>query len=237
MIRTPVVLTVFNRPEIAARVFSEIAKARPSRLYLIADAPRADRPGEAERCAAARSVVEKVDWDCEVFKNYSATNLGPKRRLSTGINWVFEREETAIVLEHDCLPHPTFFPYCEELLEKYRDNQRVMQINGSNFLFGRVRVAESYCFSRITQPWGFATWRRAWQFYDVEMKMWPALRNTPLLQDTLLGDKVCAEYFKRVFDETYDGAINTWDYQWLLTCWRLNGLAVLPGTNLISNIG
>ena len=235
--KTPVVLTVFNRPGIVARVFSEIAKARPSKLYVIADGPRANRPGEAENCAAARSVIERIDWDCEVLRNYSDTNLGPRRRLSTGINWVFEHEEEAIILEHDCLPHPTFFPFCEQLLAKYRNDQRVMHINGSNFLMGRVRMHDSYDFSRITHSWGFATWRRAWQFYDVDMKAWPALRNTSLVLDALMGNKQCAEYFTNVFDQTHSQLINTWDYQWLLTCWRLDGLSILPKTNLISNIG
>ena len=235
--RTPIALTVFNRADITARVFSAIARARPQKLYVIADAPRAGRPGEAENCAAARRVIDRVDWDCKVVKNYSDTNLGPKRRLSTGLRWVFEQEPEAIFLEHDCLPHSTFFPFCEQLLEKYRDDRRVMHIGGTNFLFGRVPMQDSYHFSCITQPWGLATWRRAWQYYDVEMTAWPALRNTALLTEALLGDKRCVEFFRDEFDKTHDGRINTWDHQWLLACWQHHGLAVYPRTNLISNIG
>jgi len=235
--RTAVVLTVFNRPELTARVFSAVAKARPARLYVIADAPRANRPGEAEQCAAARNVVERIDWNCDVAMNYSDVNLGPRRRLSTGINWVFEREQAAIILEHDCLPDQAFFPFCEQLLDKYHDDQRVMHIGGNNYLFGRVPIKDSYCFSSITHQWGFATWRRSWQLYDVDMKAWPMLRNSSLLPKALLGDKQCEEYFANILDQTYAGAIDTWDYQWLLTCWHNDGLAVIPRTNLVSNIG
>src|SRR5689334_22463077 len=138
--RTPVVFTIFNRPEITARVFSEIAKAKPPRLYVIADGPRLSRPGEADKCAATRKIVESVDWNCVVRWNYSEANLGPRKRLSTGLKWVFDQEEDAIILEHDSLPHPTFFPFCEELLDKYRDDDRVMHIGGNNFLFGYRRL-------------------------------------------------------------------------------------------------
>jgi hypothetical protein len=235
--QTPIVFTVFNRPEVASRVFRAIAMARPAKLYVIADGARADRPGEFEKCLAARKVIDQIDWDCEVVKDFSDVNLGPKVRLSSGINRVFQREEAAIILEHDCLPHSSFFPFCEELLHKYRDDPRVMHICANNFLFDRISLRDSYCFSRMSHTWGFATWRRAWQLYDVEMKAWPEIRESPLLLETLMGDRVCAAYFTEVFDRTFTGEINTWDYQWLLTCWRYRGLAILPKNTLVSNIG
>src|SRR3972149_5093970 len=127
-LKTPVAFLIFNRPDTTESVFREIAKAKPSKLLVVADGARPDRVGEAEKCASTRAIIERVDWDCEVLKNYSNVNLGCKRRVSSGLDWVFETVEEAIVLEDDCLPSPSFFPFCEELLERYRDDSRVMQI-------------------------------------------------------------------------------------------------------------
>src|SRR4029453_18315014 len=156
MLRTPVAFFIFNRPEATARVFGEIAKVKPARLFVIADGPRQSRLGEAEKCAAARAIIERVDWDCEILKNYSDVNVGCGIRIATGISWVFEQVEAAIILEDDCLPHQTFFRFCEELLEKYRDDEGVMHIAGNNLLFGRRQMPFSYCFSYFTPSWGWA---------------------------------------------------------------------------------
>ncbi len=158
-IRTPVALIIFNRPDTTERVFAEIAKARPPKLFIIADGPREDRPGEAERCASARAIVDRVDWNCEVQKNYSDVNLGCGARPATGISWVFDQVEEAIILEDDCIAHPTFFRFCDELLEKYRDDERIMHIAGNNFQFGNQRTSFSYFFSHHNICWGWASWR------------------------------------------------------------------------------
>lgn len=234
--RTPVALFIFNRPEATARVFAEVARARPPRLLVVADGPRAERPGEAERCAAARAVVERVDWDCELLTNYSEVNLGCRRRVAGGLDWVFATVEEAIVLEDDCLPHPTFFRYCEELLEMYRDDERVMLVSGDNFLLGERGTPYSYYFSRYAHVWGWASWRRAWRHYDVEMKLWPELRGTDWLLD-VHGDATAARYWAEVLEDVYAGRIDTWDYQWFFACWASNGLCVTPSVNLVSNIG
>src|SRR5712692_5523584 len=147
MLTTPVALIIFNRPETTARVFAEIAKARPSRLLLVADGPRLDHPEDVEKCTATRAIVEQVDWPCEVLTNFSEANLGCKMRPVSGINWVFENVEEAIILEDDCLPHPSFFPFCQELLERYRDDQRVMMIGGTNLLGEWRTGAQNYFFS------------------------------------------------------------------------------------------
>ncbi|MCX5762039.1 MAG: glycosyltransferase family A protein, partial [Gemmatimonadetes bacterium] len=145
-LRAPVVLFAFNRPELTARVFATIRAARPSRLFLVCDGPRADRPGEADRCAAVRQILSEVDWPCEVERNYSDENMGCGLRVSSGIEWVFARTEEAIFLEDDVLPEATFFRYCDELLERYRTDDRVMMICGYNLL-GRGDVpGPSYWF-------------------------------------------------------------------------------------------
>ncbi len=234
---TAVALIIFNRPDTTRRVFAEIARARPRKLFVIADGPRAQYPTDAEKCAAARAVTEQVDWDCEVLTNYSEVNMGCKLRPSTGISWVFEHVEEAIFFEDDCLPHQTFFRYCAELLERYREDERVMMISGDNFQDGQSRTPYSYYFSRYVHCWGWATWRRAWRYFDVEIKLWPTLRETSWLLD-ILGDEEAVLYWRSIFDSVFEGRISkAWDYQWLFACWAQNGLAVTPDVNQVSNIG
>jgi hypothetical protein len=234
--RTPVALFIFNRPEATAKVFAEVARAKPPRLLVVADGPRADRPGEADRCAAARAVVERVDWDCELLTNYSEVNLGCMRRVAGGLDWVFATVEEAVILEDDCVPHPTFFRYCDELLEQYRDDERVMLVSGDNFLLGARQSRDSYYFSRYALVWGWASWRRAWRHYDVDISLWPELRGTSWLLD-VHGDKTAARYWAQVLDDVRAGRIDTWDYQWFFACWASGGLCVTPSVNLVSNVG
>jgi hypothetical protein len=235
-LKTPVAFIIFNRAETTERVFAEIAKARPQKLLVIADGPRADCPEEAEKCKAARAIIDKVNWDCEVLTNYSEVNLGCKRRISSGLDWVFDTVEEAIILEDDCLPDPTFFLFCEELLEKYRYDERIAMISGDNFQFGRRRTEYSYYFSRYPHIWGWASWRRSWKNYDVEMKLWPEIRDGEWLND-LLEDQKSAWYWQYKFGKAYAGKVDTWDYQWVFACWTQSALSIIPNVNLVSNIG
>jgi hypothetical protein len=235
-LKTPVVLTVFNRVEKVKQVFAAIRQVKPTQLLIIANAPRLDRPDEAEQCAQVRAVVEQVDWDCDVLKRYSDVHLGIRQQLSTGFDWVFDTVEAAIILEDDCVPHSSFFFFCQELLERYRDDERVMSISGQNIQFGRHQVFHSYYFSRYFHSWGWASWRRAWQHMDVDMTCWPQVRDSGLLNQ-ILADNRAVHYWKTIFQQTYEGKIQTWDYQWTLACWLQSGLTILPNRNLISNIG
>jgi hypothetical protein len=237
MMKTPVALIIFNRPDCASRILEAIALAKPEKLFVIADGPRPDRPGEAEKCAATRAVIERVDWDCQVLTNYSDLNLGCGWRPVTGINWVFEQVEDAIILEDDCLPHPSFFPFCEELLDRYRDDERVMMIGGINFL-GEWRVPrQSYHFSWFGGSWGWASWRRAWQHCDAKLLQWPLVLDARILEQMFPDTAQCA-YWQNIFQEIYEGKRqDVWDYQWLLACWLQSGYRIFPAVNLISNIG
>lgn len=233
---TSVALLIFNRPDTTKKVFEVIRQVMPPKLLVVADGPRAERMGEQEKCAAARAVIEQVDWTCEVLTNYSDINLGCKQRVSSGLDWVFERVEEAIILEDDCLPHPTFFRFCEELLEYYRYDTRIMAISGNNFQFGRKRTEYSYYFSRYNHCWGWASWRRAWQYYDVDMKLWSQIKEKNWLKD-ILYDSQAEDYWLKRFDFTYDNLINSWAYRWTFACWIQSGLSILPNINLVSNIG
>ncbi|MGE3949417.1 MAG: glycosyltransferase family 2 protein [Blastocatellales bacterium] len=236
MLETPVAFLIFNRPDTTRRVFAEIRKAKPKKLLIVADGPRPDRPGEAELCAEVRGIVENIDWNCEVLRNYSETNLGCKYRVSSGLDWVFDQCEEAIILEDDCLPNQSFFRFCEELLRKYRNYHQVMMISGDNFQFGRKIGQASYYFSMYAHIWGWATWRRAWKNYDIHMKSWFDLRDTDWLIN-IMRNRTAAQYWRATFDKCNAGLIDTWDLQWLFTCWVKSGLTILPNKNLVSNIG
>ncbi|MGI6091624.1 MAG: glycosyltransferase family 2 protein [Veillonellaceae bacterium] len=233
---TPVAFFIFNRPDTTAQVFEQIRQAKPQKLLVVADGPRTTHAADIDKCAATRSIIDTIDWDCQVLTNYSDINLGCKVRMSSGLDWVFNTVDQAIILEHDTLPHPSFFRFCQELLTQYHDDNRVMNISGCNFQFGNQRTNYSYYFSRCVHCWGWASWRRAWQYYDITMSLWPEVSQGDLLQSLLVHDQALA-YWHKVFDVTYHGYINTWDYQWVFNCWSQNGLCILPNINLISNIG
>lgn len=234
---TPVAFIIFNRLDTTRRVFAEIAKARPSKLLVIADGPRTNRPGEAEKCAQTRAVIDGVDWDCEVLTNFSEVNLGCKRRVSSGIDWVFEQVEEAIILEDDCLPDPTFFRFCQELLERYRHDQRIGMISGDNFQLGNRRNDDSYYFSKYVHIWGWASWRDRWaNSYDVAMSRWPGIRDEAWLTD-MVGNAREALFWHKIFERVYRGEIDTWDYQWVFANWVEGRMTILPAVNMISNIG
>lgn len=235
VLNTPVAFLIFNRPSTTKKVFEKIREARPNKLFIVADGPRKDKTGEEENCLAARKIVENIDWDCEVHKNYSDVNLGCKLRISSGIDWVFENTDEAIFLEDDCLPDQTFFQYCQELLQFYRDDPRIMMISGNNFQ--KDKTSEySYYFSAYCHVWGWASWKRVWQKYDVEIKLWPEVKNKNLIE-SWLPRKKAVDHWIAEFDRAYMKKVDTWDFQFLFTCWINNGLSILPEVNLVSNIG
>ena len=233
---TPVAFLIFNRPNTTQQVFEEIRRARPTKLLVVADGPRPDKEGEAEKCQAVRNIIDTVDWPCEVLKNYSDVNLGCKIRVSSGLDWVFEQVEEAIILEDDCLPNQFFFGFCQEMLQRYRDDTRVMMITGTNPLIETKNASESYCFSRYFSIWGWATWRRAWKLYDIEMSNWPRLKSEGQLCN-VYTKRYAQRAIKTMFDVAYNKCIDTWDIQWAYSCLFNNGLCLVPKLNLISNIG
>lgn len=233
---TPVAFLIFNRPDLTQIVFDSIAKVKPKKLFVVADGPRF--PEEAQKCRQARAVLGRIDWECEVFKNFSDKNLGCGRRISSGIDWVFSAVDEVIILEDDCLPVASFFSFCEELLERYRNDERIMTISGNNFQSGHNRSDYSYHFSKYNGCWGWATWRRAWRHYDYEMKTWPEFKRCGMLQ-MVCKDPYEHKFWNMLFDSMHENPakIDTWDHQWKYACWSQNGLAIEPSVNLVSNIG
>jgi hypothetical protein len=234
--RAPVALVVFNRPAVTRQVFEALRAARPRQLFVIADGPRPDHADDAPAVAETRRVLSDVDWPCEVHSLCSDVHLGVRRRVDTGLAWLFAQVETAIVLEDDCLPHPDFFPFCEDLLERHRDDPRVLSIGGTNFQFGLHPPGASYHFSRYATSWGWASWRRAFALYDPAMTEWPRLARTPWLSRVLDGDLRAVRYWQHVLARNHaDGA--HWDAAWLFSGWVKGGLHAVPAANLVSNIG
>jgi len=233
--KTPVLFLIFNRPNVTQRVFSAIKKVRPTQLYVAADGPRSN-PGEKERCNKTRNILEKVDWDCEVKTLFREENLGCRLAVSSAIDWFFEEETEGIILEDDCLPNQSFFWYCQELLEHFRNDTRIMHIGGTNFQFGNYPTNDSYYFSRYAHVWGWASWRRAWKFYDEKMEQCPVENYNEILLH-FADNQSFNNYWYKVFQQTSNGETNTWDYQWTFACWNQKGLSVIPSVNLVSNLG
>jgi hypothetical protein len=232
----PILFLIFNRPDLTQRVFDRIREARPPKLFIAADGPRADRPHEAQLCQETRAVVEQVDWDCEVHTLFREQNLGCRRAVSSAIDWFFAQVEAGIILEDDCLPDLSFFPYCAELLERYRDDERVMMISGCNFHDQSHLPDQSYYFIGIYHIWGWATWRRAWAHYDITLSQWPTLRETDWLKGWLNSDDT-ARVWHNIFDMMHYHPIDSWAYSWVYSGWQQHGLAIQPVVNLISNLG
>lgn len=235
-LRTPVAFLIYNRPEYTTRVFAEIARARPPKLLIVADGPRPNKQGDREKCTAARAVIKQVDWHCEVVTNFAETNLGCRRRVSSGLDWVFATVDQAIILEDDCLPNQSFFRFCEDLLVRYEDDERVMHVSGDNFLLGHRPCETSYYFSRYPHTWGWACWRRAWRHYDVDMKVWSTTKNKERYLEPC-ATKSEKEFWKSMWNMVCAYKIDTWDYQWAFACLARKGISIMPAVNLVSNIG
>jgi len=232
---TPLLLCVFNRPELTRQVFRVVRRQRPQRLLIVGDGPRHNHPDDAQRVAEVRAIVTAIDWPCQVETNFAHENMGCRQRMASGISWALQRCECVVVLEDDCLPCDAFFPYCSALLERYAEHPRIMMVSGDNFQRG-PRSAHSYYFSKFAHIWGWGTWRRAWQHYDVDMRQWGTVRHTDWIE-RVTDSPAEAQFWRQQFDAAYQGQIDTWDFAWMFACWQRNGLTILPQVNLVTNMG
>ena len=238
-LNTPVLFLVFNRLATTQRVFEAIREAQPRQLFVASDGARADCDGETEICAGVRQfVMDNVDWDCEVKTLFRKSNLGCRIAVSSAIDWFFDNVEEGIILEDDCLPNQDFFRFCAEMLEYYRDDERIMHISGANFQVGKKRGDGSYYFSQYAHIWGWASWRRAWKYYDVDMGDFSQFKEQRLIKDVFVEkrvQKVWLDILEKIY--TNSSIFNTWDFQWSYTLFCHNGISIIPNKNLISNIG
>ncbi|MFC1462580.1 hypothetical protein ACFLQU_03135 [Verrucomicrobiota bacterium] len=233
---TPILLIVFNRSHAARQALNCIRGGAPERLYVAADGPRPSQPGETELCEQTRAVLDDIDWKCDVETLFRNENMGCKHGVSSAIDWFFEREKEGIILEDDCLPDVSFFRYCEELLERHRGQDRVMTINGSNFQFGQKRGGASYFFSRCPHVWGWATWRRAWQHFDLGMASFPELSRSDRFYRAFPNRRM-RRHYSILMRAAFEGRIDSWAYPLLYSVLAHDGLCINPNTNLVENIG
>lgn len=231
----PVLLLTFNRPHLTTQALDRVRLARPRQLFWACDGPRPGYPGDVALVAAVRALVTTIDWECELQTRFLEDNLGCGLGPAAAITWFFEHVAEGIILEDDCIPDPSFFPFCFELLERYRHDERIMLVSG-DYSLGHWRAStDSYYFSHYAETWGWATWRRAWRLYDHSASRWPAVRLGGTLAGSLTGPE--RRYWIPIFDRVYRQPRDFWDYQWLLTCLSHGGLSVTPWVNLVTNIG
>ena len=229
----PVTLIIFNRPDLTKRLIESLKEIKPKNLYIIADGPRANKSNDYNNCQQTRKIIESIDWECIIKKNYSDTNLGCKKRISSGLDWVFENVEETIILEDDCIPNPIFFEYCEFMLKKYKNVPSVMSIEGT-------RVTEEYKVPNVDEVskyaglWGWATWKESWNRIDLNFESYNYKNKYRLLKSIGINHFLT---YNRLFELCRQNKIDSWGYAWIYTILKENGYAILPSTNLIKNVG
>jgi hypothetical protein len=236
--KLPILLMVFNRPNLTKKVFAKIKKYKPEKLYIACDGPRKENVTDLVLNQEVKDIFKNINWKCKVYKSYSKNNLGIKKRTVKSYRWFFSKEEKGIIFEDDCLAHPDFFKYCEILLEKYKNEKKILMINGNNFQDGKRRGKYSYYFSEYYSTYGWAGWKRTLKNYDENMSSWPQWKKSndwKKFQKKFYNKE--ATYWNEIFDKTYKGIIKTWDYQLMLSLWQNKQVVITPNKNLTSHIG
>lgn len=237
---SPILLIVFNRPDTTQIVFDAIKKFRPPKLYVSADAPRKENRQDVINCSLVRQIVSDVDWDCVVKYRFLDDNIGCGYGPSSAISWVLENEDRVIVLEDDCVPAQAFFPYCDYLLEKFKDDERIWLISGRSHHpdFSMFRKYD-YIFSRYGHTWGWATWKRCWEGFDIEMKDLPLFLAEEGFASVFDVSAQAIYYRKKYYKMMRDYSLSShaWDFQAGYHIMKNRGLCIVPSRNLIHNIG
>ncbi len=239
--KAPVLLIGFNRPDNMAQVFAQIRKAKPDVFYIAVDGPRPGKEGEAEKCEDCRTFAKQVDWPCELHTLFREKNAGCALGVSGAISWAFENEDRLIILEDDCVPVLSFFTFCDEMLERYKDDTRIWQVSGRSYHANSEFFKDSdYIFSHYAHIWGWATWKRCWDYFDLKMSDYPDFINIGgacnIYQSNYLAKKA-NKSFSRFYANIEHISSHTWDYQWSYTKLKNGALGIVPSKNLICNIG
>ncbi len=234
-VKNPVAIFIYNKPDTTRKVFNQIKKLQPKTLYVVADGSK--NSTEEQLVIQTRNIFENISWDCQVNKIYSDSNLGLKERFKTGLNDVFSVEESLIILEDDTLPSISFFRYCDLLLERYKDNKKIIQINGHNYI-SKVNSLDSYYVTRFSELWGWATWKDRWfnNYNDDFYKEWEDLKNTESFKEKFINESLYF-YFKKIFDNAHSNVIDSWEFPWLYSMVKNDLYALSPSKNLVKNLG
>ena len=234
--KIPLVIIIFNRPDKTKILYESLKKYKPTNLFIISDGPRNNFENEKEKVIQSRSIFEKIDWECEVLFNISETNLGCRERIISGLNWVFDKVDKAIILEDDCIPTDDFFIYMEILLEKYQNNKKISSVCGTNFLSDTYDVKDSYLYSKYCHVWGWGTWKDRWFKIDSKLKNLDKIKENRFLKK-YLGSIRAYFYWHWLLDRVKNKKLNSWAYIWNFTNFTNENLSIIPSSNLISNIG
>jgi hypothetical protein len=233
---TPILFLVFNRPDRTQKVFDEIRKVKPKQLFVAADGPRGDKTGEEQKCMEVRNIIiNQIDWDCELKTLFRDENMSCGPAVNSAITWFFENVEEGIILEDDCLPAQSFFPFCEELLERYRNDDRIGMISGNNHV-GFPNINDSYVFSKFKWTWGWATWKRAWKNMDINLTFLQSAHKESIVTNMGYNSKSYRHWANNI-QAIRQRLVNTWDYHWFLSLSAQNQLCIFPRVNLAANIG
>ena len=233
---TPILILLFNRPKETKILINRLRNIKPLKIYISQDGPRNQSPNDIILCQSVRDIIKDIDWNCEIKKKFNKVNLGCRASVSSALNWFFENEENGIILEDDCIPSNSFFNFCEQMLNRYKNSENIYSISGSNFQNNKKIGNGDYYFSKYAHCWGWATWKRAWKNYDDDMKFWTKLKTSHLWNKLhpIFFEK---KYWLKVFDSVYNRKIDSWAYVWLASVWNVGGKSIIPNTNLIVNIG
>ncbi len=234
---TPIVFIIFNRPGLTEEVFEKIREIKPSIFFVIADGPRKKNKNDQVLCKKTREIIEKVDWPCKLLKNYSDNNLGCGPRISSGLDWVFNQVEEAIILEDDCLPSNDFFFFCSDLLDYYKNNEKILNISGFSPPVDEIDIYPySYYFSYFVGTWGWATWANKWKKINIEIKEWKNFKKTDWLNSKLENRSMLC-YFRDCFNDVEKEIISAWDIQFNFLLLKENLFTAKSSKNLVRNIG
>lgn len=236
IVKSPILFLIFNRPEETLKVFNAIRTVKPSKLYIAADGPRLQVKTDLFKCQESQKIINLIDWDCEVKTLINEKNLGCKISVSNSISWFFKNEGEGIILEDDCLPCNDFFKFCDEMLSRYRYDNRIGHISGSNFQNGIKRGIADYYYSKLTNVWGWASWRRVWDNYDINMSSLDLFINEDVASVITIKKEV-KKIINNNFLNTKKNLINTWDYQYFYSNLIHGFLSIIPNYNLVINIG
>ena len=231
---TPILIITFNRPHFLKKIVSVLKKIKPKKIYFKIDGPRQGNKNDEKQILKTKKIINKIQWKCKKIVFESKKNLGSRDNPTRGIDWLFSHEKRGIILEDDCIPNKSFFKYCEELLKKYENNNKISMISGRNNL-ERTDLRSSYYFT-FGNTWGWATWRDVWKIYDKDIKFWPRFKNSLGWKKNFLTIDE-RRYWSLVFDACYQNKIDSWAYPWTLSLWKKELLTVTPSKNLVNNIG
>ena len=234
--KIPVVVIIFNRPDKAKKLYKSLGNYKPDKLFIISDGPRIHVLKDKEKVKKTREIFKNIDWKCKVLINYSDKNLGSRDRIVSGLNWVFQKVEKAIILEDDCIPSKEFFPFMEKMLDRYRANLKIGSVCGSNFFNFKTKYKENYFFSKYQHCWGWATWKNRWQKFDGNLKTLDKIKKNKFLK-SYLGSYKAYLYWHWILDRVKNGKMNSWAYTWAYTGFINKYLHVHPKKNLIKYIG